>query len=99
MPNFEYCCRHCEKLWDDIQTINNRDKPTLEPCPHCGAADAVQRAFNTPPTMGVDATKIPTTHFKERMEIMRSKLGRYNTNVKTNIDKALTHKGTRTGPQ
>ena len=99
MPNFEYKCTKCDKLWDDIQTIANRDKPTTEPCPHCKKKNCVTRAFNTPPTMGVDATKVPTTHFKERLETMRTNLGKYNNNVKTNIDRSLTHKGTKTGPQ
>ena len=101
MPNYEYRCtaKKCATLWADIQTVANRDKPTLEPCPHCGKKNSVIRAFETPPTMGVDATKVPTSAFKAKMDAMRSSLGKYNSTVRHNIDKALTHKGTRTGSQ
>lgn len=98
MPNYEYQCRRCNHQWEDIQTISNRDRPLEHPCPQCGELE-VERGWNHAPTMGVDASVKPTGAFKERMEIMRSKLGRYNPRVRENIDKALTHKGTKSGPQ
>ena len=100
MPNYEYRCtaKKCAQLWADIQTVANRDKPTLEPCPHCGRKNCVTRAYETPPTMGADAAVKPTSAFKDKMDAMRSSLGKYNKTVRHNIDKALTHRGTRTGP-
>ena len=98
MPNYEYECSGCGHRWEDIQTIANRDKPTREPCPQCQAA-AVGRGWNHAPTMGVDGSVKPSGAFRERMESMRSKLGRYNPRVRENIDRALSHKGTKTGPQ
>jgi putative FmdB family regulatory protein len=98
MPNYEYLCRKCDHHWEDIQTIANRDTPTEQPCPQCGAA-AVARGWDHAPTMGVDAGVKPSGAFRERMESMRSKLGKYNPRVRNNIDRALDHKGTKSGPQ
>lgn len=98
MPNYEYLCRKCDHRWEDIQTIANRDLPTTLPCPQCAAPEVV-RGWDTPPTMGVDSNVKPTGAFRDRMEAMRSKLGKYNPRVRQNIDRALDHKGTKSGPQ
>jgi len=98
MPNYEYECRHCAHQWDDIQTIANREKPCGEPCPQCGKP-GVARGWSHSPTMGVDGSVKPSGAFKERMEAMRSKLGKYNPRVRENIDRSLSQRGTRSGPQ
>lgn len=99
MPNYEYKCHACQHQWDDIQTIANRDKPLAEPCPGCQATNSVVRGWDSPPTMGVDGALKPAKSFTRRMEAMRSKLGKYNPQVRHNIDRALDMKGTKYGAQ
>jgi putative FmdB family regulatory protein len=99
MPNYEYKCTSCNAEWEDIQTISNRDKPLGSPCPRCGREGGVVRGWNSPPTMGVDAALAPPRGFKERMENMRTKLGRYNPTVRSNIDRALDMRGSKYGAQ
>lgn len=98
MPNYEYECRKCEYQWADIRTIAERDTPTTLPCPQCHALE-VARGWNHAPTMGVDGSLKPSKGFTERMEGIRSKLGKYNPQVRANIDRALDHRGGRYGPQ
>jgi putative FmdB family regulatory protein len=99
MPNYEYKCTGCNHKWEDIQTIGNRDLPLAQACPQCGTAGTVARGWDSAPTMGVDATKQPPKAFRERMENMRSKLGKYNPTVRNNIDRALDMRGTKYGAQ
>lgn len=96
MPNYEYECKSCQSQWEDIQTIANRDHPTTLPCPHCGQ-QAVSRGWNHSPTMGADSSKKPSKAFRERMEGMRAKLGKYNPTVRGNIDRSLDMGGGQYG--
>ena len=99
MPNYEYKCTGCNHKWADIQTIQNRDLPLTQACPQCGTVGTVARGWDHAPTMGVDGSLKPQKGFRERMENMRSKLGKYNPTVRHNIDKALDMKGTKYGAQ
>lgn len=99
MPNYEYKCEACRHQWADIQTISNRDQPLAQPCPGCGAAGGVVRGWDTAPTMGVDGGLKPQKGFRERLDAMRSKLGKYNPTVRNNIDRALDMRGGKYGPQ
>ena len=36
MPTYDYKCNACEKIWEEFSLINDRDKPTENPCPECG---------------------------------------------------------------
>jgi hypothetical protein len=49
--------------------------------------------------MGADAQKKPPKHFRERMNQMRDRLGKYNPQVRENIDRSLDMKGAKYGPQ
>ena len=35
MPNYGFKCEKCEKSFDVLLSISNRDNPLSEPCPHC----------------------------------------------------------------
>lgn len=98
MPNYEYECTKCQTQWADIQTMANRDAPTGLPCPHCGES-AVVRGWNHAPMGGSDTTRKPQKAFTERLEAMRSKLGRYNPRVRQNIDRSLDMRGGQYGAQ
>jgi len=99
MPNYEYKCTGCNHKWEDIQTIGNRDLPLAQPCPECKQSGAVARGWDHAPTMGVDGSLKPSKGFRERMDAMRSKLGKYNPTVRHNIDKALDMRGGKYGAQ
>jgi putative FmdB family regulatory protein len=36
---YDYYCESCEEVWEETQFLNDRDLPTQEPCPHCGAKE------------------------------------------------------------
>lgn len=99
MPNYEYKCTGCNHKWEDIQTIGNRDLPLTQACPQCKTNGTVARGWDSPPTMGVDGSLKPSKGFRERMDAMRSKLGKYNPTVRHNIDKALDMRGGKYGAQ
>jgi putative FmdB family regulatory protein len=54
MPNYNYECNKCKKLWEEVHTIAEREKPTTEPCPKCGAKGTVIKSW-TGCTPGLDA--------------------------------------------
>lgn len=69
MPYYDYFCQHCEKQWEDFQTIANREIPTTQPCPQCGKENCVVQmmsvpAIGDPIQLGKRKT---TTPFRERM--------------------------------
>lgn len=99
MPNYEFQCTACQTRWDDVLPIARRDEPATLPCPHCRKRKVERRAWDTPPTMGVDLSVKPDSGFRQRMEGIRKKLGRYNPQVRNNIDRALDQKGFRSGPR
>lgn len=99
MPNYDYQCSACQHRWEEILPIARRDEPQTQPCPQCRKRKVQRRAWDTPPTMGVDMTVKPDSGFKARMEGIRKKLGRYNPRVRENIDRALDQRGFRSGPQ
>ncbi len=42
MPLYDYKCTACEHVWDDFQTVANRNKPTKKPCPKCGKKKVIK---------------------------------------------------------
>lgn len=98
MPNYEYECRKCGHQWEDIQTIAERDTPTTLPCPQCEALE-VARGWNHSPTMGADSARKPQGAFRDRLNAMRDKLGKYNPTVRQNIDRSLDLGGGQYGPR
>jgi len=54
---YEYICSVCQEVWEDNQTIDNREKPCRERCPHCKAENSVSRAYNAPPALSSDGGK------------------------------------------
>lgn len=42
---YSYNCNQCGKTWDESHSYENREKPTQEPCPHCGEISCVKRVY------------------------------------------------------
>ncbi len=36
MPMYDYQCRSCKHVWEDIVASEKRMLPTTQPCPECG---------------------------------------------------------------
>ena len=53
MPTYEYECRECNHQFESFQWVENRNLPTKEACPECGAKK-VKQGFFTAPSMGID---------------------------------------------
>ena len=37
---YDYKCEKCDKEWEEVHPVDNRDKPCKEPCP-CGKGGKV----------------------------------------------------------
>lgn len=44
---YDYKCEKCDKEWEEVHPVDNRDKPCKEPCP-CGKGGKVYRPMTTP---------------------------------------------------
>ena len=42
MPNYEFFCHACKKMFSKILTITQHDKEKIA-CPHCGSKNVEQR--------------------------------------------------------
>ena len=42
MPNYEFFCHACKKMFSKILTITQHDKEKIA-CPHCGSHEIEQR--------------------------------------------------------
>ncbi len=57
MPLYEYYCEKCQHAFDEILTVSNRNEPTKQPCPECGAEEVRKGVSET--TMGADMNMTP----------------------------------------
>jgi len=91
MPNYNYECTGCETVWEELQTIANKDKPLKKPCPNCKKKGKVIKSWkDCTPGLGVDTTLTPDkatggrwselmTRIKKGVpERMRGKFDRHN---------------------
>jgi len=73
---YEYKCRECEEIWEEILPMSKFDKPMKNKCPHCDAKKgSVYRHVSTAPAMQMDMQmdiKKPHNHggFEDAMRRM-----------------------------
>jgi len=96
MPTYEFVCNACQEKFDEYLTIDNRNKPLLNPCPACGAEGSVAKRFDSFPTVGYDMTVKPSSDFKEIMEKVKNS-GQVPKRFHENIDAAVERRGGRLG--
>jgi putative FmdB family regulatory protein len=49
---YDYRCSSCEHTFEEILKMDDREKPTKEPCPECGAEGTVSQVLlSTPPLL------------------------------------------------
>lgn len=98
MPNYDYGCKACNKVWEEFHSISNRDMPTEEPCPHCKKSGKVVREWLQAPTGGVDATLGPGKDFKDMVKKIKAS-GQVPKRFHENLDRAASRTGMRLGTQ
>lgn len=95
MPTYDYQCGGCGSRWEAFLSVGDRELPCELPCPQC-KKKKVQRAWITPPTGGVDATRGPGADFKE----LARKMGRgLPPKARENMERAASLRGRKYGPQ
>ena len=53
---YEYKCKSCENVWEEVLSMSEMETPTKNRCPHCEAkVGTVFRHFSTAPAMRMDA--------------------------------------------
>ena len=59
MPTYNYSCSNCNKLWEEMHTIAERESPCSKPCPHCRKKKVFKTMEGCLPGLGADATLTP----------------------------------------
>jgi hypothetical protein len=82
MPTYDYVCSECSFTFDKILKIDDRTRPTEEPCPNCQANNCVTITLSAPSLMSplrVDGLRKPPGQFRERMQQIKKTSGRNST--------------------
>lgn len=97
MPNYNYECEKCGKLWEDIYPISERDVPTTKPCPHCKKKNCVRKSWaDCTPGLGADWTLTPDKATGGRWSEVMNKIKRgMPKRQQARFDKGNNAKGTR----
>lgn len=78
MPNYGYVCNECDKKWDCFLSMEDRDKPTKQKCPHCGKKKVKREWMGSELSISSDATLTPNKatggRWNELMNKMKSGL-------------------------
>ena len=79
---YDYKCTSCEKIWEAIYPMADRDVPLSEPCPHCKAENSVKRCV-TSSNVVFDLKGHPiqkcSDGWKDRLSQIKKNSGRYNS--------------------
>ena len=97
MPNYNYECDKCGKLWDEIHSIADRDRPISKPCPHCKKRGGVRKSWaECTPGLGADWTLTPNKATGGRWNELMAKIERGQPkSQKGRWSKGNNAKGTR----
>ncbi len=88
MPTYSFNCKSCDKNWDTFLTMENRDNPTKEKCPHCLKKSVERCWMGGSMSIQSDTTLTPNKatggQWNELMAKMKSGLpGRYARKLDT----------------
>jgi putative FmdB family regulatory protein len=70
MPLYEYQCTKCNHAFNEILKIDDRNEPTINPCPNCKETQCIQSimgAANLVSPNAISGLRKPKSDFKERM--------------------------------
>lgn len=79
MPMYDFGCTSCGHYFDAYLSINERDKPTIEPCPHCDELTVKKMLLNAPSIVGGVGTARHSNEFNDRLKEIKKTAGRSNT--------------------
>ena len=95
MPMYDYQCNKCKHTFEEMLSYAQREKPTKEPCPKCGAK-GVSKVIGGFPGLAADTNITPD---KKTGGDWSELMGRIKKNVSPNchgsIDKATNQSGRR----
>lgn len=49
MPSYDYQCKECNHVFTKFSKISERNIPTENPCPECGAEESVSQSIGAVP--------------------------------------------------
>jgi len=77
MPTYDYQCQQCLHTFEEVLKIDDRNLPTLSPCPQCNTEQSILLIVGSP--LIADPIRIgvkkPHGAFTERMQEMKKRLG------------------------
>jgi hypothetical protein len=79
MPQYDFTCTKCSNKWCDFLSIDKRDTPLSEPCPHCKETNSVEKDwggsnFSIASDATLNANKATGGRWNELMAKMKSGL-------------------------
>ena len=74
MPTYNYSCSLCNKLWEETQSIADRESPCALPCPHCKKKKVFKTMEGCLPGLGADANLTPNRASGGRWNELMSKI-------------------------
>jgi len=72
MPTYDYRCTICDFTCELVVKIDDRDKPTQEPCPNCRTQTIVREIAAPLPTYTTRGPNVPDS-FKDVLRNIKSK--------------------------
>ena len=51
MPYYDYKCKHCDNVWEEKRTIDDRNIPLDAPCPFCETEGQVIQSISSAPRL------------------------------------------------
>lgn len=79
MPLYDYQCKKCDHLWEEMHMIKDRAKPIRKPCPSCKEKGEVFQTLASSPALGRQgaySVKKTDSGFQEVL----SKIGHHHPN-------------------
>tara|TARA_R100001510_G_C7637632_1_gene195541 strand:+ start:1121 stop:1414 length:294 start_codon:yes stop_codon:yes gene_type:complete len=94
MPTYDYKCNACEHIWEEFSLINDRDKPTENPCPECSEKQVVREisGYGICVDTNITPNKVTGGQWNELMQKMDRTL---SPKAKHALDRASSRTGQR----
>ena len=96
MPTYNYECTKCNHLFEQVETISNRNAPCEKPCPKCKEIGVEKSWIGQTPGLGADTTLNPNKATGGAWNELTAKMKRgMPKRYHKNIDRASNATGSR----
>lgn len=96
MPTYNYECTKCQHLFEQVETISNRNAPCEKPCPKCKEMGVEKSWVGQTPGLGADTTLTPDKKTGGQWGELMSKMKRsMPKRYHKNMDRASDRSGSR----